>query len=110
MSLRIDGRDIALDKDGYLIDLADWDSNVANALAAQENISLSPAHWEMITLLQEFYREFELSPAMRAFVKYTEKKLGPEKGRSIYLLQLFPPSPAKVASKIAGLPRPTNCL
>ncbi|HSX49839.1 MAG TPA: TusE/DsrC/DsvC family sulfur relay protein [Cellvibrio sp.] len=110
MSLRIDGRDIALDKDGYLIDLADWDSNVANALAAQENISLSPAHWEIITLLQEFYREFELSPAMRAFVKYTEKKLGPEKGRSIYLLQLFPPSPAKVASKIAGLPRPTNCL
>lgn len=110
MSLRIDGRDIALDKDGYLIDLADWDSNVANALAAQENISLSPAHWEIITLLQEFYREFELSPAMRAFVKYTEKKLGPEKGRSIYLLQLFPPSPAKIASKIAGLPRPTNCL
>ena len=110
MSLRIDGRDIALDKDGYLIDLAGWDSNVANALAAQENISLSPAHWEIITLLQEFYREFELSPAMRAFVKYTEKKLGPEKGRSIYLLQLFPPSPAKVASKIAGLPRPTNCL
>lgn len=110
MSLRIDGRDIALDKDGYLIDLADWDSNVANALATQENISLSPAHWEIITLLQEFYREFELSPAMRAFVKYTEKKLGPEKGRSIYLLQLFPPSPAKVASKIAGLPRPTNCL
>ena len=110
MSLRIDGRDIALDKDGYLIDLADWDSNVANALAAQENISLSPAHWEIITLLQEFYRDFELSPAMRAFVKYTEKKLGPEKGRSIYLLQLFPPSPAKVASKIAGLPRPTNCL
>ncbi len=110
MSLRIDGRDIALDKDGYLIDRADWDSNVATALAAQENISLSPAHWEIITLLQEFYREFELSPAMRAFVKYTEKKLGPEKGRSIYLLQLFPPSPAKVASKIAGLPRPTNCL
>jgi tRNA 2-thiouridine synthesizing protein E len=51
-----------------------------------------------------------MSPAMRALVKYTEKKLGPEKGRSIYLLNLFPPSPAKVASKIAGLPRPTNCL
>jgi tRNA 2-thiouridine synthesizing protein E len=110
MSLHVDGRDIALDKDGYLINLSDWNSNVATALSAQENISLSPAHWEIITLLHEFYREFELSPAMRALVKYTEKKLGPEKGRSIYLLQLFPPSPAKVASKIAGLPRPTNCM
>lgn len=110
MSLRVDGRDVALDKDGYLVNLTDWDSSVATALSAQENISLSPAHWEIITLLREFYQEFELSPAMRALVKYTEKKLGPEKGRSIYLLQLFPPSPAKVASKIAGLPRPTNCL
>ncbi len=110
MQLNIDGRAIALDEDGYLINLNDWDKEAANALAAQENISLTPEHWEIIYLLQEFYREFELSPAMRALVKYTEKKLGPEKGKSIYLLQLFPPSPAKIASKIAGLPRPTNCL
>ncbi len=110
MELHINGRDIALDKDGYLINLEDWDKEIANTIAAQENILLTPAHWEIIALLQEFYREFELSPAMRALVKYTEKKLGAEKGRSIYLLELFPPSPARIASKIAGLPRPTNCL
>jgi len=106
----IGNREIELDKDGYLINLNEWDIEIAGALAAQENITLTPAHWEIIHLLQEFYREFELSPAMRAFVKYTEKKLGQEKGKSIYLLQLFPPSAAKIASKIAGLPRPTNCL
>jgi tRNA 2-thiouridine synthesizing protein E len=110
MHVNIGGRDIALDKDGYLINLSDWDHDVAGTLATQENISLTQAHWEIINLLQEFYREFEISPAMRAFVKYAEKKLGPEKGKSIYLLQLFPPSPAKIASKSAGLPRPTNCL
>ncbi|WP_062067269.1 TusE/DsrC/DsvC family sulfur relay protein [Cellvibrio sp. OA-2007] len=110
MQLHIHGRDIALDKDGYLINLEDWDKEIANTIAAQENILLTPAHWEIIALLQEFYREFELSPAMRALVKYTEKKLGTEKGHSIYLLELFPPSPARIASKIAGLPRPTNCL
>lgn len=110
MQLHINGRDIALDKDGYLANLDDWDRATASAIAAQENIVLLHAHWEIIALLQDFYREFELSPAMRALVKYTEKKLGPEKGRSIYLLELFPPSPARIASKIAGLPRPTNCL
>ena len=110
MQLHINGRDVALDKDGYLVNLADWDIATASAIAAQEKIILLPAHWEIIGLLQDFYREFELSPAMRALVKYTEKKLGPEKGRSIYLLELFPPSPARIASKIAGLPRPTNCL
>lgn len=110
MHLNVGGRDITLDKDGYLTNLNDWDKEIASILAAQEDISLTTAHWEIIYLLQDFYREFEISPAMRAFVKYTEKKLGSEKGKSIYLLQLFPPSPAKIASKIAGLPRPTNCL
>lgn len=110
MQLHVDELVVALDNDGYLANLNDWNKETAIALAAQENISLTPAHWEIIALLQEFYREFEISPAMRPLVKYTEKKLGIEKGRSIYLLQLFPPSPAKIASKIAGLPRPTNCL
>lgn len=110
MQIHVDGNEIDLDQDGYLSNLNDWNELVAEVLAEQENISLSAEHWEIIKLLQEFYKEFELSPAMRALVKYTEKKLGSEKGRSIYLLQLFPPSPAKIASKIAGLPRPTNCL
>ncbi|MEN0039017.1 MAG: TusE/DsrC/DsvC family sulfur relay protein [Cellvibrio sp.] len=108
--MSINNQKVALDKDGYLIDLNEWSVDIANELAKQENISLSAAHWEIINLLQDFYREFEISPAMRALVKYTEKKLGSDKGKSIYLLQLFPPSPAKIASKIAGLPRPTNCL
>lgn len=101
---------LKLDGDGYLQNLEDWNPDLAAILAEQEGISLSEAHWEVIYLLQEFYREFEISPAMRALVKYTGQKLGPEKGKSVYLLQLFPPSPAKVASKIAGLPRPANCL
>lgn len=110
MSLIVHDRHLATDKDGYLDDLQQWDPEVATAIAVQENIQLSEAHWEIIYLLREFYQEFEMSPAMRALVKYTERKLGPEKGKSIYLLQLFPPSPAKLASKIAGLPRPANCL
>lgn len=110
MYLEVDGRSIAIDQDGYLKNLQEWTPEIAAAIARQENIYLTEAHWEIISLLQEFYREFEISPAMRALVKFTEKKLGTEKGKSVYLLQLFPPSPAKIASKIAGLPRPANCL
>lgn len=110
MELNFDGHSIPLDKDGYLTNLDDWSPLVANELAKQENIVLTKSHWEIINLMQEFYRKFEISPAMRALVKYTEQQLGQEKGKSIYLLQLFPPSPARIASKIAGLPRPTNCL
>lgn len=110
MHLNLDGHNVALDKDGYLINLNEWTPVVATHLAQEEKIILTSAHWEIINVLQSFYQEYQISPAMRALVKYTEKQLGSEKGKSIYLLSLFPPSPAKIASKIAGLPRPTNCL
>lgn len=110
MSLIIDNTTIATDKEGYLKELDDWSEHVASKIAQQENIMLTEKHWEMIAIIKEFYTTFELSPAMRPLVKYTASKLGKEKGTSIYLMQLFPGSPAKLLSKIAGLPRPKNCL
>ncbi len=89
---------------------ADWSEAFAIATATQEGIRLTTEHWEIIHLLREFYQHYELSPAMRPLVKYVALQLGANKGRSIYLLQLFPPSPARIASKIAGLPKPENCL
>ena len=103
-------QNINLDEQGFLLDLNDWTPELAEQIASSENISLDSAHWEIILLLREFYTEFEISPAMRILVKHTKQKLGDEKGNSHYLLSLFPGSPAKIASKIAGLPKPTNCL
>ena len=47
---------------------------------------------------------------MRPLVKYIGQELGKDKGSSLYLLSLFPGSPARLASKLAGLPKPDNCL
>jgi len=110
MQLLIEGKIIELDKEGFLKKLTDWNKEIAIELARQEGILLTPAHWEIIELLRDFYRTYQLSPSMRALVKRTEQLLGAEKGRSIYLLQLFSTSPARSACKIAGLPKPTNCL
>jgi tRNA 2-thiouridine synthesizing protein E len=99
-----------LDKEGFLVSLNAWDESVAEHIAAQEGISLSEAHWEMLWLVREYYQNFELSPAMRPLCQFIKQRLGPEKATSIYLLRLFPGSPAKLASKIAGLPKPDNCL
>jgi TusE/DsrC/DsvC family sulfur relay protein len=101
---------IPYDPQGFLLNLDDWNELVAEEIALKEGIKLTDDHWEVINLLREFYAEFELSPAMRILVKHVKNELGEDKGNSIYLLQLFPGSPAKIASKIAGLPKPTNCL
>ena len=98
------------DRDGFLQDANQWSPQLAGEIAAREALELTPAHWEIIELLREYYQQFEATPAMRALVKYTNQKLGPEKGRSIYLLGLFPGSPVLLGCKIAGLPKPRNCL
>ena len=101
---------IPLDKDGYLRRLEDWSPEVADKLAGTVAVELTEAHWEVLDALREFYRSTGLSPAMRPLVKLIANELGADKGRSIYLMKLFPGNPALLASKIAGLPRPTNCF
>jgi tRNA 2-thiouridine synthesizing protein E len=103
-------RRIAVDKDGYLRTLTDWDAEVAEALAQSEGLSLSPAHWEIISVVQVFYQQTGLSPATRALVKLVAQEAGADKGKSLYLMKLFGGKPALTVSKLAGLPRPANCF
>ena len=109
-TLFLDGRDIALDAEGYLINLDDWSPALARQLAAEEGRTLTPEHWEVIEVLRYFYQRFSLSPAMRPLTKAMTQRFGADKGRSLHLMRLFPDSPPKVGARIAGLPKPTNCL
>tara|TARA_B100000780_G_C20701478_1_gene278890 strand:+ start:28 stop:339 length:312 start_codon:yes stop_codon:yes gene_type:complete len=98
------------DKDGYLKHLSDWSPAAAEWLAQSVDVRLGVEHWEVINALRVFYADTGVSPAVRILVKIVKQKVSPEKGNSIHLLTLFPGSPATLAAKIAGLPRPTNCL
>ena len=102
--------DNACDHEGFLRSLDAWTPELAQHIAAAEGIRLTDAHWEVITLLRRYYQTYDASPAMRALVKYCRLQLGPDKGSSISLLSLSPDSPAKLGCKIAGLPKPDNCL
>lgn len=101
---------IEFDEEGYLLDLSLWSEALAEDIARKEGLILTAAHWEVLRVLRDFYEQFEVSPAMRPLVKAVTKELGPDKGKSIYLMKLFPGSPPKLAAKIAGLPKPANCL
>lgn len=108
--LLVDGQSVELDKDGNLLHLEDWSEAVARAMARQAELELGPAHWEILYLMRAFHARRGIAPVMRILVKLVENELGPEKGNSLYLLKLFPGSPARLASRIAGLPRPANCI
>ena len=102
--------DISLDDEGYLLTLDRWNESVAVELASRENIKLTEAHWEIIRLIRKFYQCYQIAPASRALINYVSKELGSDKGRSVYVMRLFGGSAAKTVAKIAGLPKPDNCI
>jgi len=104
------GKSFEVDEEGYLVNLADWDEDVAAYLAQEEKVDMSQSHWEVVNFLREYYGEYQIAPAIRVLTKAVAKKLGPDKGNNKYLYELFPYGPAKQACKIAGLPKPTGCI
>ena len=109
-SFEFNGKSYETDEEGYLVNLSDWSTEVADYLAKCENITLTPAHWEVVNYLRKYYEEYQIAPAVRVLTKAIGKVLGPEKGNSAYLYELFPYGPAKQACKIAGLAKPTGCI
>lgn len=109
-TIEVSGKAYETDEEGYLTNLPDWTVDVANHIAATENIEMSDQHWEVVNFLREYYEEYQIAPAVRVLTKAIGKKLGADKGNSQYLYELFPYGPAKQACKIAGLPKPTGCV
>ena len=110
MAIEVNGKSYEVDEEGYLINLGDWNEEVGNFLAQQEGVNMTDQHWEVINFLRDSYIDFQIAPAVRVLTKAIGKKLGPEKGNSQFLYELFPYGPAKQACKIAGLPKPTGCV
>ena len=110
MSIEVNGQTYETDEEGYLANRTDWSEDVAREMARVDDCELTDAHWEVINFLREYYDEYQIAPAVRALTKAIGKKLGPDKGNSKYLYELYPYGPAKQACKYAGLPKPTGCV
>ena len=108
--ITVQGKQIETDTSGYLLNIDDWNEEVAKHIAQLEGVELTDAHWEVIHFVRDFYQEYNTSPAIRMLVKAMSEKLGTDKGNSRYLQRLFPDGPAKQATTLAGLPKPAKCL
>lgn len=109
-TINVGGKDYEVDEEGYLSNLNDWNPEIAEYMAKDEDAELTENHWEVINFLREYYDEYQIAPAVRVLTKAIGKKLGKDKGNSKYLYELFPYGPGKQACKYAGLPKPTGCV
>jgi|TARA_B110000444_G_scaffold207864_1_gene202019 TusE/DsrC/DsvC family sulfur relay protein len=110
MAYEVNGKSFDSDEEGYLVDLASWNEELANLIAKDEEIEMTEEHWEVVNFLRDYYNEYQIAPAVRVLIKAVKKKLGADKGSNKYMYELFPYGPAKQACKIAGLPKPTGCV
>lgn len=95
---------VQLTEEGFFIDPRAWNEDLVPELASREGITeLTEAHWKVIRFMREEYLTKGTGPTVRV--------LGKSSGVSIKeLYQLFPKGPAKVAARIAGIPKPRGCI
>lgn len=95
------------DKPFNLEALGSWSKEIANDLAAKEDITLSPAHWEVIEALRNHYQEYGPDANARSLLHCMEIEFADRGGKN-YLYDLFPRGPVNQACHIAGLPLPPH--
>jgi TusE/DsrC/DsvC family sulfur relay protein len=98
------GTKVTVNDEGFLTDPVQWTEAMAPEIASQEGVgALTDRHWQVIKFMRHEYETKGTGPTVRV--------LGKTSGVSVKeLYQLFPKGPAKVAAKIAGIPKPRGCI
>lgn len=109
-TLEVDGKNYEVDEEGYLQDWTQWNENIAAKMAKDDGLDLTDSHWEVIKFLREYFEKYQIAPMIKILTKEIGKTMGPEKGNTKYLYELYPAGPAKQACRYAGLPKPTGCV
>ncbi|MEJ2344953.1 MAG: TusE/DsrC/DsvC family sulfur relay protein [Gammaproteobacteria bacterium] len=105
-SLEVNGRSIATDSEGYLVNLDDWSEAFARAQAVAEGLDLTSEHWQVVRFLREYYEAHGVQASVRDIIKHFAGIWGREKGNNRYLHDLFPRGgPQKQGNRLAGLLR-----
>ena len=103
-TITVAGREVAVNDEGYFQDPSQWSEEMVPELARAEGIDeLTEDHWRVIKFMRAEFAEKGSGPSVRA--------LGKASGVGVKeLYQLFPKGPAKIAARIAGIPKPRGCI
>ncbi len=100
----IAGHPVEVNDEGFFVDPQQWTEEMVPELARAAGIDpVTDRHWRVIRFMRSEFHDKGTGPTVRM--------LGKTSGVSVKeLYQLFPKGPAKVAAKIAGIPKPRGCI
>ena len=100
----VGGRPVRVNAEGFLVDAGEWTPELAERIAAEAGLQLTPEHWKVITYCREdAARQGGASPGLRRIAQSSGVSM-----KDLY--RLFPQGPGKLAARIAGLPKPKSCI
>ncbi|MCX2951485.1 TusE/DsrC/DsvC family sulfur relay protein [Lentzea sp. NEAU-D7] len=98
------GTEVPVNDEGFFLDPVQWREDMAPEIAHEAGVGdLTDRHWQVIRFMRAEFADKGTGPTVRA--------LGKTSGVSVKeLYQLFPKGPAKLAARIAGIPKPRGCI
>ena len=96
------GQTVEVNDEGYMVDAAQWNKEIAAEMAKEQGIELTDKHYEVL----EFLRNASEKGETLTIRKVGKSGIVDIKG----LYQLFPGGPLKYSSKYAGIPKPASCV
>ena len=98
------GHQVEVNEEGFLVDAAQWNREVGEAIAAEAGIGpLTDKHWQVIDFCRSDTEAQGQSPGLRRISKLSGVTM-----KELY--QLFPKGPGKLAAKVSGLHKPKGCI
>lgn len=96
--------EVELNDEGFFVNPEQWTEDMAPELARREGIEhLTDQHWKVLWFMRSEFFAKGTGPTVRV--------LGKASGVTVKeLYQLFPKGPAKIAARIAGIPKPRGCI
>ena len=91
---------------GYLVDINDWNEDIAAAIFVEEEIVATEEHWDIVRYVREEIVNGD-EPNERSIMKAMGKKWG-RKVKSKEMYEMFPGMPSKQGLKIGGCPQSTR--
>ena len=101
---------LELDQDCHLVDYTIWNEAIAQELANTLTLELTAWHFEVLHAVRQFYQQFGHSPATRPLIKFLMKTVSSDINNAVLQYKFNTGLVARHLSRLAGIPKPPNCL
>jgi dissimilatory sulfite reductase related protein len=98
------GTTVDVNDEGFFLHPDQWTRDMAPEIAHEAGIdALTDRHWTVLSTMRTAYADRGTGPSVRALGRACGVPI-----KELYLL--FPKGPAKLAARIAGIPKPRGCI